>query len=516
MADDRTYRASELEKEVAGPLGRGRHQLAGRGDAPRRGEAVPQPHDVPLPLRRGAARGQHLRVHGRRRLRPLHATPRPHRLRAHRLRRLRDPQRELRAQDGDPPHGADPEQHRELHPPAEAHRRHVRLGPHRRHHGPVVLQVDPVALPPALQGGAGREEGGAGQLVPGVPDRAGQRAGHRRRMRAVRHARGAALPVPVVLPHHRVRPASAGQPVVDRLVRDHQEGAGELDRPLRGRPGPVPRVAAEDPRGPPRHGPGPRGPARHRGLHHPARHPLRRHVHGPGPRAPAGRGADHRRAARRGGGLPPPRRRHGPGLPQEDREGEDGRLHRRVLRQPRHRRGGPRLDRRLRAHGVRHRRHHGRPRPRRAGLRVRHPVRPAHRAGRRRGGRRRGDAPERGVRRATASWSTPGRSTECRGRRPRRPSPPGSPSAAWARSGSTTGSTTGASPASATGGRPSPSSTATRAAPCRSPRRTCPSSCPTSTTTSPTPAASVPWPGSRSGTAWSARPVAARPAARRT
>jgi leucyl-tRNA synthetase len=81
------------------------------------------------------------------------------------------------------------------------------------------------------------------------------------------------------------------------------------------------------------------------------------------------------------------RRRHGPGLPQEDRQGEDGRLHRRLRGEPRHRRGGPRLDRRLRPHGVRHRRHHGRPRPRRAGLRVRREVRAPHRPRRRRRGR---------------------------------------------------------------------------------------------------------------------------------
>ena len=43
----------------------------------------------------------------------------------------------------------------------------------------------------------------------------------------------------------------------------------------------------------------------------------------------------------------------------------------------------PRLDRRLRADGLRHRRDHGRPRPRRARLRVRQDVRPADRPGRR-------------------------------------------------------------------------------------------------------------------------------------
>jgi leucyl-tRNA synthetase len=59
----------------------------------------------------------------------------------------------------------------------------------------------------------------------------------------------------------------------------------------------------------------------------------------------------------------------------------------------------------------------------------------------------------------------------------------------WRRRGSTSGCTTGASPASATGARPFPSSTATRAARCRCRRTSCPSCCRTSRTTSRMPAA---------------------------
>ena len=52
-----------------------------------------------------------------------------------------------------------------------------------------------------------------------------------------------------------------------------------------------------------------KGGAGHRGLHHPARHAVRRHLHGAGARAPAGRRADRRRVARRRAGVVDGRRR---------------------------------------------------------------------------------------------------------------------------------------------------------------------------------------------------------------
>ena len=72
----------------------------------------------------------------------------------------------------------------------------------------------------------------------------------------------------------------------------------------------------------------------------------------------AGRGQVGRRAAGRG-------------------QGQDGRLHRCVRHQPRQRRAGPGLHRRLRADGVRHRRDHGRPGPRPPRLRLRPRLRAA-------------------------------------------------------------------------------------------------------------------------------------------
>ena len=173
---------------------------------------------------------------------------------------------------------------------------------------------------------------------------------------------------------------------VARLDRLDQADAAQLDRALDRRVGAVPGRGARR--------------RRHRGVHHPARHVVRRHVHGARARASARR-RDHRRtsgpttssrndfasnaldawkgvfgidrpAARRRQPLPRVRRRRRPisnGRPRA--QGEDGRLHRRVRDQPDERRAHPDLHRRLRADGLRHRRDHGGARPRRARLRVR-------------------------------------------------------------------------------------------------------------------------------------------------
>ena len=220
---------------MAGEVGPRPDQRLHAGRTPERAEPLLQPDDVPLPLRRGSACGQHLRLYRGGRLRALQADARLRRLRADRVRRLRDPLRELRAQDGGAPHRADSRQRGQLPSPAAPDRGDVRLGPHGRHHRPRVLQVDAVALPAALQARSGRAEGGAGQLVPVVHDRAGERAGDRRGLRAVRHRGRAAVHPPMVLPDHRIRRQAARQPQAHRLVRHDPQGAAELDRALRGR-----------------------------------------------------------------------------------------------------------------------------------------------------------------------------------------------------------------------------------------------------------------------------------------
>ena len=158
----------------------------------------------------------------------------------------------------------------------------------------------------------------------------------------------------------------------------------------------------------------------------------------------------------------------GPGLPQDRRQGEDRRLHRRLRDQPGDRRADPGLDRRLRADGVRHRRDHGRARARRARLRVRARSSacrscawsPAHpeRATRRHAARRRPTPTTK-----PAASSTPAQFDGMPvARREGGDHRAGSErDGAGKRRGATTACTTGASRASATGARRSRSSTAT-------------------------------------------------------
>ena len=72
-------------------------------------------------------------------------------------------------------------------------------------------------------------------------------------------------------------------------------------------------------------------------------------------------------------------RRHqaGPGRAAEGGQGQDRRLHGQHMHQPGQRCRSPRVDRRLRPHGLRHGRHHGGARPRPSRLRVRRAFRPA-------------------------------------------------------------------------------------------------------------------------------------------
>ena len=60
--------------------------------------------------------------------------------------------------------------------------------PRAAHERPRVLQVEPVAVPEALREGHRLPQGRPGQLVPQRPDRARERAGHRRPLRALRRS----------------------------------------------------------------------------------------------------------------------------------------------------------------------------------------------------------------------------------------------------------------------------------------------------------------------------------------
>ncbi len=182
-------------------MGRSRDQ---RDRSRRRGEALFQPHDVPLSLGGGVARGEHVRLYRRRHLRPVQAASGVERLRAYRLRRIRHSQRELRDQAGHQSGGAHSAQHRELPAPAPAHGRDVRLAARVVDHRPTLLQVDPVDLRAAVQGWEGVQESRPGQLVPELQDRARQRAGDQWGLRALRHPGRATHARAVVLPHHRI------------------------------------------------------------------------------------------------------------------------------------------------------------------------------------------------------------------------------------------------------------------------------------------------------------------------
>ena len=304
-----------------------------------------------------------------------------------------------------------------------------RLEPRGRHLPSRVLQVDAVALHPVLQQGPRLQEGGARQLVPVVPDRARQRAGHRGRVRALRHAwwRPRSSPsgssASPTMPNGCCRTSTSssrgpsGSSPCSATGSARSTGADVVFTIAprcggRQRPAVARRRASTM-----RLGRGRRTPSRDRGhrLHHPARHAVRRHLLHPGPRAPAGGGPGarhrHRRPRscatwrqpwrRRPSSGPAPRRRRPASSPAAT---------------PSTRSTGAPIpiyvaDYVLMEYGTG--RHHGGARARRARLRLRQEVRSARRRGHREPGgvQGRDGRPDRSPGRATGCWSTAGRST---------------------------------------------------------------------------------------------------------
>ena len=78
------------------------------------------------------------------------------------------------------------------------------------------------------------------QVVPERPDGAGQRAGDRRPLRALRRRGRGQEPGAVVLQDHRLRAAAAGRPGRGAVAGAGRDHAAQLDRPQRGRRGHVP------------------------------------------------------------------------------------------------------------------------------------------------------------------------------------------------------------------------------------------------------------------------------------
>ena len=205
--------------------------------------------------------------------------------------------------------------------------------------------MEPVVVHAALRQGPRLQEDRRGELGPGGPDRARQRAGDRRARLAHRRAGGKARDPDVFFPHHRLfrRVArGAGRPA--GLARTGQADAEELDWPLRGRARRL-RVRAR--------GRGPRA----LGVHH-----ARRHADG-GDLLRGRRGAPDRRL---GGKARPGDRR----LRRRMQAGCGDGSRSRANREKGHGHGPvrhasalggktPRVGRQLRAHGLWRRRSHG-------------------------------------------------------------------------------------------------------------------------------------------------------------
>ena len=106
-----------------------------------------------------------------------------------------------------------------------------------RHARARVLPLDAVAVPAALRRRARLPQEGAGQVVPERPDRAGERAGQGRPLRALRRRGDLARPGAVVLQDDRLRRRAARRDGRARLAGADPGDAAALDRPLARRRG---------------------------------------------------------------------------------------------------------------------------------------------------------------------------------------------------------------------------------------------------------------------------------------
>ena len=218
-----------------------------------------------------------------------------------RLRLLRPAGRERRHQDRDPPPGL----HRRPHRRAEGSL--VRLGAvydwrrEVRSHDPAYMRWNQVIFLKLLEAGLAYRAKAPGQLVPGLPDGAGQRAGPGRRdLRALGRPRWSRRD----LEQWFFRITAYADELLDDLDGlEWPERVKTMQRNWIGRSEGAEFDLAVD-------GHAPRPDAA--GVHHPARHQLRHDLCRRGARAPAGRRAHHRRPARGGRGAAHARRRPRP------------------------------------------------------------------------------------------------------------------------------------------------------------------------------------------------------------
>ena len=166
--------------------------------------------DVPLPQRR-PAHGSRRGDRAARRDRALLVAARLRGDEPDRLGLLRPARRERRDPAQRAPGDVHLRQHRDPGRVVQEVRRVLRLVAPAAHQRPGVLPLDAVAVPEAARARAGLPQVQPGQLVPQRPDRAGQRAGRRRPLRALRRRGDQARADPVVLQGHRLRPAAAGR-----------------------------------------------------------------------------------------------------------------------------------------------------------------------------------------------------------------------------------------------------------------------------------------------------------------
>ena len=202
-----TYDPQAIETKWQQALG-GRERLPHAERRARRRQRVLRPRDAPVPVR-DAARRPGAQLHAGRRPRALPPPQRQARHAADGLRLVRAERRERRDPGRRPSAGHHPRQHRADPRADEADGLGDRLGPRGRQPRARVLPLDAVALPAVLEGRPGAPQGGAGEVVPEGSDRARERAGDRRALRALRHGGRGEDARAVVLPLHDVRGRAA-------------------------------------------------------------------------------------------------------------------------------------------------------------------------------------------------------------------------------------------------------------------------------------------------------------------
>ncbi len=218
--------------------------MAGRGDLRGRQRRPPptllRPLHVPLPVGAGTP-GPRAQLHLWRPRRPPPDDAGQGRSVSPGLRLFWPSGRERRHQDRDAPPGLYRRQDRRAQGVPDAPGSRLRLAAGGAEPRPRVRPVEPDHLPEDARGRPRLPGQRPGQLVPGLPDGAGERAGPaRRHLRAVQGSRHPARPRAVVPAHHVLRRGAARRPRRPPVARARQDDAAQLDRPVgrsRVRPG---------------------------------------------------------------------------------------------------------------------------------------------------------------------------------------------------------------------------------------------------------------------------------------